>query len=75
MALELFKLLADGNMRAFTLVEVLLYIALLTFMFTGMFSSAAALHDSMRYTHKKAATLETSLMEQDRADLGFHRIP
>jgi len=54
-------------MRAFTLIETLLYIALFSLMLTGMVSSAFVLHDSASRTRAAASALQEELLQGDGA--------
>lgn len=61
-------------MRGFTLIEVLIYMAILAFMLTGLFSSAIFLHDSVLRSERAAFALLEFLNERDSEDYGMHEI-
>ncbi len=61
-------------MRGFSLLEIVLYLALFTFMLTGLFVSAAFLHDSMQHSKVEAVQLLESMNARDASDIGTHEL-
>lgn len=59
-------------MRGFSLLETILYIALLSLMFTGFITSALFLHDALVRSGHTASDLLDSLNARDAADIGVH---
>lgn len=58
--------------RGFTLFEILMYIAVLSFILTGLFTSALYLHDAGLRSKVSAEALLRLLNTRDAADLGTH---
>lgn len=59
-------------MRGFTLLEILLYLALFSFTVSGAFLSIAYIHDTARVTEEKAIELLRMLNMRDMRDRGNH---
>ncbi len=62
------------HMRAFTLLEILVYITLLSVMIAGMLSTLAALNRSLANARAEALELAEQLLAHDSADQGVHAI-
>lgn len=60
-------------MRAFTLLEMLVYIALLSVMTTGILSTLAALNASLSNARTEVIHLGEYLLARDMADQGIHQ--
>jgi type II secretory pathway pseudopilin PulG len=52
-------------MRAFTLIETLIYIGIFSLILASIFSSAIILHDSAVRTHAEASALQERLIKDD----------
>jgi len=59
-------------MKGFSLLEILIYISLTSFMLSGLFASAAFLHDSMLRSKREAIEMLDTLNARDAADIGTH---
>lgn len=59
-------------MKGFSLLEIILYMALMLIMFTGLFTSVFFLHDSMLQSGRAATSLIELLNARDAADIGTH---
>jgi len=60
--------------QGFTLIELMLYISLLSFMLGGLFSSAITLHDTTIVNKQAAKELLQAVNERNAQDLGIHQI-
>lgn len=59
-------------MKGFSLLETILYMGLLSLMFTGLITSTLFLHDSMVKNGQAASALLDLLNERDASDIGIH---
>lgn len=61
-------------MKGFTLIETVVYLALLSFMLANLFGALTLLHDSAARSRRSAEVLLHSLNATDSADYGTHPI-
>lgn len=61
-------------MRAFTLIEILVYLSLLSFIFTSLFNSIIFLHDQASAARSGAEELLKAVNARDAQDIGTHDV-
>jgi type II secretory pathway pseudopilin PulG len=61
-------------MRAFTLVEVLMYIGLFSLLMSSLFASAALLQDTGTQVAEIAARIQSTVTRIDSDDVGVHLV-
>lgn len=61
--------------RGFTLLELLIYMALLTLMLSALFTSSTALEDTASFVRAKVTHIQDTINSDHDADEGIHLLP